>query len=127
MSNHFHLVCFVPEPRLLSIDEVLERIEALYGPQFVPDAPGATVPLCRAGRWLEQFNRLLGPYRRRMNDFSIFLKELKGGFAQWYNRQHQRYGALWAERFKERFIGRRASLGDGSCLRRLKSSASRPV
>jgi hypothetical protein len=29
-----------------------------------------------------------------MNDISIFLKELKGRFAQWYNRRHRRYGAL---------------------------------
>jgi hypothetical protein len=28
MSNHFHLVCFVPKPRLLSVEEVLERIAA---------------------------------------------------------------------------------------------------
>jgi hypothetical protein len=35
-----------------------------------------------------------------MYDISIFNKELKGGFAQGYNRRHQRYGVLWAERFK---------------------------
>jgi putative transposase len=28
MSNHFHLICFVPEARPLSVDEVLERIGA---------------------------------------------------------------------------------------------------
>ena len=35
MANHFHLLCEVPEPRLLSQSEVLERIEAGYGPQRV--------------------------------------------------------------------------------------------
>jgi hypothetical protein len=35
-----------------------------------------------------------------MFDLSIFIKELKGGFAQWYNRRHARYGVLWADRFK---------------------------
>src|ERR1700745_3959510 len=29
-----------------------------------------------------------------------FIKELKGRFAQWYNQRHDRYGVLWAERFK---------------------------
>src|SRR5271154_5772509 len=100
MANHFHLVCEVPEPRPLSQSEVLERIQALYGPQRVrvlqeqlarfseqPDGAG----LC---------SRLLEPYRKRMNDISIFIKELKGRFAQWFNRRHGRYGALWAERFK---------------------------
>ena len=33
-------------------------------------------------------------------DLSSFFKELKGQFAQWYNRRHERYGVLWAERFK---------------------------
>src|SRR5260370_19936700 len=28
------------------------------------------------------------------------MKELKGRFAQWYNRRDHRYGVLWAERFK---------------------------
>jgi hypothetical protein len=30
MSNHFHLLCHVPEPRALSNLELLERIEAGY-------------------------------------------------------------------------------------------------
>ena len=30
-SNHFHLLCEVPEPKTLSEAEVLERIEAGYG------------------------------------------------------------------------------------------------
>ena len=32
MSNHFHLLCHVPEPRALSELELLQRIEAGYGP-----------------------------------------------------------------------------------------------
>src|ERR1700739_5057236 len=32
------------------------------------------------------------------------MKELKGRFAQWYNRRHRRYGVLWAERFKSVLI-----------------------
>ena len=35
MSNHFHLLCEVPEPRALSEAEVLERIEAGYGPSVM--------------------------------------------------------------------------------------------
>jgi hypothetical protein len=35
-----------------------------------------------------------------MYDLSSFFKALKGQFAQWYNRRHERYGVLWAERFK---------------------------
>jgi hypothetical protein len=34
-----------------------------------------------------------------MYDISVFIKELKGRFAQWFNQRHDRYGVLWTERF----------------------------
>ena len=43
---------------------------------------------------------LLDGFRRRMYDISTFFKELKGGYTQWFNERHDRYGTLWAERFK---------------------------
>jgi putative transposase len=36
----------------------------------------------------------------RMGDVSAFMKELKQRFSIWYNRTRNRYGTLWAERFK---------------------------
>jgi len=39
------------------------------------------------------------------------MHELKGRFAQWYNRKHRRYGVLWAERFKSVLVE-----GDGEVL-----------
>jgi putative transposase len=97
MSNHFHLLCEVPEPRELTLEEVLERIEAGYGPQRVRELRNE---LAQHGREPEQWKLLLASYCKRMNDVSCFIKELKGRFAQWYNRREHRYGALWAERFK---------------------------
>ena len=100
MSNHVHLLCEVPEPRVLSQDEVLERIRGGYGRQRVQELQEQIARFAEGPDRIEQINRLLEPYRKRMNDLSIFFKELKGCFAQWYNRRHGRYGALWAERFK---------------------------
>jgi putative transposase len=100
MANHFHLLCEVPEPRPLSQSEVLERIQAGYGPSRVQALKEQLARFAEQPDALEQGNRLLEPYRKRMNDLSIFLKELKGRFAQWFNRRHGRYGTLWAERFK---------------------------
>ena len=100
MANHFHLLCEVPEPKALSQSEVLERIEAGYGPARVQALKEQLARFAEQPDALEQGNRLLEPYRKRMNDLSIFLKELKGRFAQWFNRRHGRYGTLWAERFK---------------------------
>ena len=97
MGDHFHLLCEVPEARVLSQNE-LERIEALrplnlsrcwktIGPLHSTTCALSRAPFCWA-------------LRRRMNDLSISIKELKGRFAQWYNRRHGRNGTLWAERFK---------------------------
>jgi putative transposase len=100
MSNHFHLLCEVPEPETLSEAEVLERIEAGFGS---PRRQALQQELARYRPQTDgdaQVQRLLDRYRRRMYDISIFIKELKGQFAQWYNQRHERYGALWAERFK---------------------------
>ena len=100
MANHFHLLCEVPEPGPLSENEVLERIEANYGPQRAKTLRERLAGCAQQPDGVEQRNRLLDPYRKRMNDISIFIKELKGRFAQGYNQRHHRYGVLWAERFK---------------------------
>jgi len=99
MSTHYHIVCEVPEPVELSDAELLSRIEALYGSarrdavarllHYWTDEVGAP----------EQAQGIRSRFVRRMFDLSIFNKELKGGFTQWYNRRHRRFGPLWAERF----------------------------
>src|ERR1700751_5011684 len=104
MANHFHLLCEVPEPKILSESELLERIEAGYGPARREELEQQLDRLRHQPDGVDQIQRLLDPYRQRMYEISIFIKELKGGFAQWYNRRHGRYGVLWAERFKSVLI-----------------------
>src|ERR1700758_891511 len=91
MSNHFHLLCEVPAPGRLSEVEILQRIGAGFGPER---EQGGKEPLARyrqQGDGLQRVEGLLESYRRRMNNLSVFVKELKGRFAQWYNRRHERY------------------------------------
>src|ERR1700676_2516145 len=76
MSNHFHLVCFVPKPRLLSVEEVLERIAARY-PEKAQVLRAQQARLAKQPDGLEQFDRQLDKYRRRMNDLSSLLKSSK--------------------------------------------------
>ena len=98
MSNHFHVLLRVPEPerlKSLSDTELLRRCEALYGEDEIS--------------MLQWENRLSNPEKRehwrglliaRMGDVSSYMKELKQRFTIWYNKTHDRYGTLWAERFK---------------------------
>lgn len=96
MSNHTHILVRVPRPGEISDAELADRVQALYG----ADAPetlrlreglarGIAIPR-------QQRRRLL----RRMGDVSAFMKELKQRFSRWYNEVHDRFGTLWAERFK---------------------------
>ena len=100
MANHFHILCEVPEPKPLSQSELLERIEAGYGPERVQVLREQLARFAEQPDGVELSKCLLDPYRRQMNDLSIFMKQLKGCFAQQYNRRHKRYGTLWSERFK---------------------------
>jgi putative transposase len=104
MSNHFHLLCEVPLVQELSEAQLLERIQAGYGSARRQALDQELARLRQAPDGAEQIQRLLESYRRRMFDLSIFIKELKGRFAQWYNRRHGRYGVLWADRFKSVLI-----------------------
>ncbi|MBV9997955.1 MAG: transposase [Verrucomicrobia bacterium] len=102
MANHFHLLCEVPQPRLLSDPELLERVEALYGQARRHALQRVLAGQTPGGELAAQ--TLREALQARMFDLSRFLQELKSRFAQWYNRRHGRFGPLWAERFKSLLV-----------------------
>jgi len=104
MSNHFHILCKVPERRTLSDSELLDCIEAGHGPERRKLVAELLAGYQQNGSSAQPAQELKERYLRQLFDISVFMKELKGRFAQWYNRRHQRYGALWAERFKSVLI-----------------------
>ena len=96
MSNHFHLLVRVPEKHEVSDEELLRRFMVLYGDK--------KVSLAALGKMLKKDEKEAKAWRKlmlgRMGDVSIFMKMLKQRFSIWYNRSHERFGTLWAERFK---------------------------
>jgi REP element-mobilizing transposase RayT len=99
LDTHLHLlleVCSgdrVPEP------VVLARVSGLYGKRF-GDAFASQVRLLRQQGDDAGAECLLDQYRWRMNDLSVFMKELLQRFTQSYNGRHKRRGTLWEDRFK---------------------------
>ena len=104
MSNHFHILLEVPAPPPdrgadWSDEKLLAHLSELYSKQQMGKL-----------RWeLEQYrsqdNTVAAEafrerYFRRMWDLSQFMKPLKQRFTSWFNRQHERRGTLWEERFK---------------------------
>ena len=100
MPNHFHILCEVPEPMPLTQSELLERIKEGYGSKRVEALREQLARFAQQPDGVEQSKRLFDFYLRQMNDLSIYMKKLKGCFAQQYNRRHKRHGTLWSERFK---------------------------
>jgi REP element-mobilizing transposase RayT len=100
MSNHFHVLVRVPQKSEVPDGELLRRYAVLY-----------PKPTKYQEARLEEIKKQLksgGPdaeqWRARqlalMGDVSMFMKLLKQRFSVWFNRTHNRYGTLWAERFK---------------------------
>jgi REP element-mobilizing transposase RayT len=104
MENHFHVLVRVPKKASISDEEHLRRYRLLYPkPTRFQTASLAVVEAqLKAGgpdadAWRKQQLAL-------MNDVSAFMKLLKQRFTIWFNKTHNRFGTLWAERFKSVLI-----------------------
>jgi REP element-mobilizing transposase RayT len=108
MSNHFHILLEVPAPpedrgASWSDAKLLTHLRGLYfGAKF------------REIEWsLKHFRaqgntpgaeELRNSFFRRMWNLSQFMKSLKQRFSRWFNRNHERKGTLWEERFKSTLV-----------------------
>jgi putative transposase len=63
MSNHFHLLCEVPQPKALSEAELLQHIEAGYGSARRQALEQQLARLRQEPDGTDQIQRLLQPYR----------------------------------------------------------------
>lgn len=99
LDNHWHGLLEVDCAAEVSDAEVLKRVSERYGREFGA-ALGAAVKRAREAGEEGAVDALLGGYRARMNDLSIFMKELLQVYTQSYNRRHHRRGTLWEGRFK---------------------------
>ena len=100
MSNHFHVLLQVPDAPSVSDTELIRRYRVLYPkPTKYQEASAVLMAsqLQLGGNEAEVIRRKL---LARMSDVSEFMKTVKQRFTTWYNKSHQRYGTLWADRFK---------------------------
>ena len=102
LDNHLHLLLERQDPEELpdlTVDELLKRLPSLYSEAKVAEVKAAFDEAIEAGDE-ERVQLMLAPYAARMNDISVFMKEIKQRFSQWYNRENERRGTLWEERYK---------------------------
>lgn len=100
LSNHFHVLIRVMGDQVVSDAELMRRFRVLCPKPTKYQTESAEMmesQLCAGGVEADAIRRKL---LARMSDVSEFMKAVKQRFSVWYNRSHQRYGTLWAERFK---------------------------
>jgi len=100
MSNHFHVLLRVPAKQDVDDEELMRRYQVLY-PKPTQFQTGS-VKLLRSqlAEDSEEAGEIRHKLLARMGDISEYMKAVKQRFSVWYNRNHQRYGTLWADRFK---------------------------
>jgi REP element-mobilizing transposase RayT len=92
MDNHFHLlVKMIPENRFTD-EEIQKRFEKYYGDSRI-FSKGQILYL-----------------REKLSSLSEFMREIKVGFARYYNQRHHRRGYFWGDRFKSVIVDKGETL-----------------
>ncbi len=101
MSNHFHLLLEITDEdaAAFSDKELLRRLKYLYNEDDLR-VFRMRLKTARAAGDVELLKKVREPIVARMFDLSVFMRELKQRFTQWYNRRADRHGPLWEGRFR---------------------------
>jgi REP element-mobilizing transposase RayT len=92
MGNHFHLlVKMIPENRFTD-EEIQKRFKTFYGDRR------------------DFFEGQIPYLREKLSSLSEFMREIKVGFARFYNRRHNRRGYFWGDRFKSVIVDKGETL-----------------
>ncbi|MGZ0655944.1 transposase [Coraliomargarita sp. W4R53] len=100
MSNHFHVLLRVPVQGELSDAELMRRYKILYPKPTKFQTATAKMLALQLAQNDDEASEIRAKLRARMGDVSVFMKTVKQRFSVWYNRNHERFGTLWADRFK---------------------------
>ncbi len=92
MGNHFHLLVKMLPGYKFTDEDIKKRYEGFYGDD--------------RGFACGQIPSL----RRKLSSLSEFVREVKVGFAIYYNRKHNRRGYFWGDRFKSVIVDKGETL-----------------
>ena len=92
MGNHFHLLVKMYPEYKFSDDDIKNRFVDFYGDD-------------RAFSFGQ-----VPSLREKLSNLSEFVREIKVGFARYYNRRHNRRGYFWGDQFKSVIVGKGETL-----------------
>lgn len=105
MSNHFHVVCKVPDRVMpVTVCEIIRRVGVLKGRAAAEELSERWRGFAAAGHHATLESEV-ARYRARMGDISEFMKTFKESFSAWYKKNVGEYcGSIWSGRFKSTLI-----------------------
>jgi len=103
MSNHFHILAYVPEPGALTDEELLGRIREFYTGIRLEETmkEWEMVVKLKSETRKEAFRR---KFLRRMWNVSEFMKTLKQNSTMSFKGRRVHSGTMWESRFRAREI-----------------------
>ena len=93
MSNHPHILAYIPKREEVSDAELARRLACIYDGKRVENIASQLAVLRTAGNH-EAADRRKSEYTYRMYDLGEFMKTLKQRVSMSYNRRHHRKGTL---------------------------------
>ena len=106
LSNHFHVLVAEPDRKQITLSdaELIRRYRVRYPKptKYRPARICVLEEILAAGG--PDAERLRKGLRARMHDVSQFMKTVKQRFSVWFNRTHNRFGTLWADRFRSTLV-----------------------
>jgi len=100
MSNHFHVLLRVPAQQDVDDQELMRRYKVLYPKPMKFQADSVQILTSKLQADADEAEVIRRQLLARMGDISQYMKAVKQRFSVWYNRNNDRFGTLWADRFK---------------------------
>jgi REP element-mobilizing transposase RayT len=92
MGNHFHLLVKVLPEYKFTDEDIKKRYVSFYGDDRVfTEGP-------------------ISSLRAKISSLSEFIRDIKVGFARYYNKRHSRRGYFWGDRFKSVIVDKGETL-----------------
>lgn len=94
MGNHFHLLVRMNTGSNYSDEDIKVRFNRYSGKERKIELNEGQIPF----------------YRKKWEDLSEYIKEIKQGFSRFYNKRHNRKGFFWSDRFKSVIVDKGETL-----------------
>ena len=103
MTNHFHLLVYLPFPIELSEEEILRRYGVLKGVK-AKEAKIEEIARLQSTGAAAEVEAWLAAQRKRMYDIASFMKIAKQWFTEEYNSRYAHTGTLWESAYQSKAV-----------------------